>query len=60
MSKELNKENFVGFCVYLNGNQDFKTYFQKHYGVKTIMEFLEKDLPCYLLLNIYIENNPLF
>jgi hypothetical protein len=57
---EPNRENFVALVVYLQTAPDAKIYFQKHYGVKKIITMLKDNQPCYLLLNIFCENNLVF
>lgn len=56
----MSREDYVELCVYLQSNPDNKTYFQTKYGIKKLLQLMATDQPCYLLLNIYIDNNPSF
>jgi len=60
LKQEMNREHFVDLCAYLQSSPDHKIYFQQQYGIKKMLEFMDQDKPCYLLLNIYVENNPSF
>lgn len=57
---EPTRENFVALVVYLQTEESAKLYFQKNFGIKTIMTYLKDNKPCYLLLNIFLDQNPVF